>query len=387
MNLTRISLFSRARLPMVAVAIVTAAGVAACGSSGSGNGSGGSSSKAPAVTSAARAEAQKLIAPYTGHPGPFPVTDALKKLPPKGGRVAIVNDGTELVTLLYQLMQPAAKTLGLNLYMVQAGSSATGVANAFQTIVQQKPAAVINAAVQPSLWKPQLKQLEQEHVPVVSLGTATQGLGLVEPNGAPSFAKEGQLQAAWIVANAKQTPNVVYYDEPELAYTSAAEGAFQSEMHHLCPSCTVRVVNIPLATVNNTAPAKIVSDLQAHPDTNYGVLESSDILGGVPAALKAAGLKVNMVGANGIPATYQYLKSGYETVDLSADLPVLAWTAVDSAARLIEKQPLDSTEQDKAALVTQFLTASDLSPTIMKEGWTGYPDVAQRFEKLWGISS
>jgi ribose transport system substrate-binding protein len=293
-----------------------------------------------------------------------------------------------LIALLYELLSPAAKEMGVTLERVKAGTTASAVNAAFETLAQEKPAAVINTAIDPNLWKTALQQLQAEHIPIVSLGTvANPAFHLVEPNGGPSFADEGKAQAAWIVANAKGTPNVAYYSEPELAFSPVKEAAFVSEMKQLCPSCPVRTMNIPIATVNNTAPNAIISDLQAHPGTTVAAFGSSEIMGGLPAALTAAGLSIETVGANGAPATLAYLGHGQETVELAADLPVLAWTAMDAAARLIEHEPLSPAEQNKTALVNQFLTQTDVTPTVLKQGWTGYPDFAQRFGKLWGVSS
>jgi ribose transport system substrate-binding protein len=305
-----------------------------------------------------------------------------------GAKIAMVDDGTPLIGLLYELLSPAAKEMGVTLERIKAGTTASGVNAAFETVAQEKPAAVINTAIDPNLWKTALQQLQAEHIPIVSLGTvANPAFHLVEPNGGPSFAAEGKAQAAWIVANAKGTPNVAYYSEPELAFSPVKESAFVSEMKQLCPSCPVRTMNIPIATVNNTAPNAIISDLQAHTGTTVAAFGSSEIMGGLPAALKAAGLRIETVGANGAPATLAYLGQGQETVELAADLPVLAWTAMDAAARLIEHEPLSPAEQNKTALVNQFLTQKDVTPTVLKLGWTGYPDFAQRFGKLWGVSS
>jgi ribose transport system substrate-binding protein len=387
------------------VAFAAAAALVGCGSSKSSSStpaSSGSSTSAAAssnsvtstnstnssgaISTAARAQAEKIIAPYTGHPNAFPVDAPLTRRP-VGARIAMVDDGTPLVALLYELLQPAAKEMGVTLYRVKAGTTASGVNAAFETVAQQKPAAVINTAIDPNLWKGALQELQSEHVPIVSLGTvANPSFKLVEPNGGPSFANEGRAQAAWIVANAKGTPNVAYYTEPELAFSPVKEQAFVSEMHQLCPSCPVRTMNIPIATVNNTAPSAIISDLQSHPGTTVVAFGSSEIMGGLPAALKAAGLNVQTVGANGAPATLAYLKQGQETVEMAADLPVLAWTAMDAAGRLITHQALSPAEANETALVNQFLSPQDVTPSVLKQGWTGYPDFAARFAKLWGVS-
>jgi ribose transport system substrate-binding protein len=387
--MTRFQMTTATGLRLACAGLGASLALAACGSSGSTSATPSSHAssaggRSGGISTAARAEAQKVIAPYVGHPGPFPVDAPLSKRP-TGARIAMVDDGTPLIALFYQLMQPAAKELGVTLYRVKAGTTAQGVNAGFEAVAQQRPAAVINTAIDPNLWRSALHQLQAENVPIVSLGTvADQSLHLVEPNGGPSFENEGKLQAAWIVANAKAKPDVAYYSEPELAFAAAKQQEFVSEMHQLCPSCTVRTIKIPISTVNNTAPSAIVSDLQSHPQTNVISFSSTEVMGGLPTALRSAGLHVETVGANGTPATLTYLKNNEETVELAADLPVLAWTAMDAAARLITRQKLTQAEQNKTALVNQFLTSKDIADPA--KGYTGYPDFAARFGRLWGVA-
>jgi ribose transport system substrate-binding protein len=360
-------------------ATVTLAGlalVAGCGSSGQ--------ETATALTADAQAKAKELVAPYEGKPGAFPVTERLSSPVPAGTRIAYIDNGNALVSLIFRLMQPAAKELGVDLYAVRAGTSASGVQAAFSTVVQQRPAAVINTAIDPALWDNQRKQLIAEGIPVVSLGTvAPASSGLVQPNGAAAFERQGRLQAAWLVANNDKSVEAVLYEHNELAYAAAVKKGFESELEKLCPDCTARVVQIPITEVGNKAPERIVSDLQAHPGTRAVVFQSSAVATGLPAKLKVAGLKdVQIVGANPLPTNLQYLKDKQGAVELGADLNTLAWTAVDTAARLIVGQKLQPNVVKGDALVHQFLRPEDITfdPT---RGFSAYPDVAERFKALW----
>jgi ribose transport system substrate-binding protein len=144
-------------------------------------------------------------------------------------------------------------------------------------------------------------------------------------------------------------------------------------------------VTIPVATLGNTAPQKIVSDLQAHPDTKVAVAANSEIFIGLPAALKTAGLSdITTVGTGGGPTNLEYVKDGQQTVDLALDLPVLSWTLVDAVSRPIVGEQVPA-EEAKGLPPMQFLEQKDIT-FDPSHGWTGYPDFAQRFSKLWGIT-
>ncbi|MCP9949012.1 hypothetical protein LUX33_11710 [Actinomadura madurae] len=156
-------------------------------------GCGGSGTNASAaIPDSARQKAQAIVTPLIGKPSEFPITEKLAAPVPAGTRIAYVDNGNALVSLMYKLMQPAAKELGVTLYAVRAGTSASGVQSAFSTVVQQRPAAVINTAIDPALWDNQRKQLVAAGIPVVSLGTvAGPDSRLIQPNGAAAFEKQG----------------------------------------------------------------------------------------------------------------------------------------------------------------------------------------------------
>lgn len=364
-------------LRSTAVLAAVAVAATACG--------GGGPATTAGTSQDARKQAQDMIAPLLGKPSAFPVTEPLKSPVPAGKRIAYIDNGNALVSLVYKLMVPAATQLGVELYAVRAGTSASGVQSAFSTVVQQRPAAVINTAIDPALWNNQRQELVAAGIPVISLGTvAGADSGLVQPNGAAAFEKQGRLQAAWLVANSEKPVHAVLYEHRELAYGSAVKSGFESELKELCPGCTSRIVQIPITEVGNKAPERIVSDLRANPDTDSIVLQSSAAATGLPAKLKVAGLtKVKIVGANPVPTNLQYLKDKQSTVELGADLSTLAWTAIDTAARLIIGQKPQQNVTDGEALVQQFLRPEDITFDPSR-GFTAYPDVAARFKALWG---
>ncbi|GAA1712782.1 hypothetical protein GCM10009745_71270 [Kribbella yunnanensis] len=367
---------NRGRFALATATLAGLALVAACGTSKTGTTS--------AIAGDNQAKAKEIIAPYEGKPGAFPITEKLSSPVPPGTRVAYVDNGNALVSLIFKLMQPAAAELGIELYAVRAGTSASGVQSAFGTVVQRRPAAVINTAIDPALWENQRKQLADAKIPVISLGTvASADSGLVQPNGGAAFERQGRLQAAWLVANNGKSFEAVLYEHNELAYAAAVKKGFESGLKELCPDCVARVVQIPITEVGNKAPERIVSDLQAHPNTRAVVFQSSAAATGLPAKLKVAGLKdVQIVGANPLPTNLQYLKDKQSTVELGADLKTLAWTAMDTAARLIVGQKLQPNVVSGEALVHQFLRPEDITfdPT---RGFSAYPDVSDRFKALW----
>jgi ribose transport system substrate-binding protein len=376
------------RTVLVTLACLSLAfGVAACGSSSSG----GSSSTGAAATTggsaqnADKAAALAAIQPYIAQPSAFPVTDPLKKVP-KGSTIAFTDCGTPICGLFWDILQPAAKTMGVKMKRYKAGSAANTVSNAFDSVLADKPGAVIVAGTPIDLWKNKLQKFKDAKIPVVTTGIlGTKQYGVQAAQAAEDSSElGGKLMADYVAANFGADSKVAFYDIPELTFTGLTGQAFQNELKKVCPACSTRIVHIPIATLGNTAPNRLVSDLQSHPDTTVMAFGTDEIQAGFPAARQAAGLtKVKTLGNTPNPQGLQYVKEGKTTAVLGVDLPVLTWVLLDQAARQMAGQALTGDEA-KGLPVLRFLTQKDITFDPSK-GWTGYPDFAQRFAKLWGV--
>lgn len=333
-----------------------------------------------------KAAAEAAIAPYLGHPSAFPVTQPLKKAIPAGTTIAYMDCGTPICGLFWQLLQPAAKTMGVKLVRYDAGSAANTVASAYNAVVAAKPAAVIALAINIDLWKNQLQELRAEHVPVVASGIlGTRKYGIKDAQIAEYWSHlTGGLMADYVAAKYGAHSHVAFYANPEISFTALMASSFTRRLAKVCSSCSDRIVQIPVAATGTTAPQMIVSDLQSHPGTNVIAFASDETEEGLPSALQVAGLHVKTLGSGPDPENLEYVKEGKETAVLAADDSILSWTLLDQAARGIEKQPLSGDEADGVTVI-QFLTRRDMkfNPT---DGWIAYPNFAKRFAKLWKVA-
>lgn len=367
---------------------VTASGVVLATSLAVGCASSSAALPSPGSFAHNLAQAKAAVAAYTGKPSPFPVTAPLPHKPKKGTTFVFMDCGTPICAQFKSLVTPAAKALGVKLTVIQAGATASSVNSAFDSVAQLHPSAIINTALDPIEWTQALKRIKAEHIPVISTGVvdgASYGLTTypnATPFGAGVTTLDGKLQADWVFVHEGKKANVEYNWVPELSFSKLLLNGFTSQLKILCPSCQVRPLSIPVADLGSSAPQAIVSDLQAHPATNTVVGSNSENLLGLPAALKVAGLaNITTVGTAATPVNLQYLKAGEQTVDLALDLPVLSWELVDAAARASEGAPITGLEA--AGLPPEeFLTGKSITFNPSK-GWTGYPNFASRFVKLW----
>jgi ribose transport system substrate-binding protein len=372
-----------------AVAIVSAA---ACSSSSSSSASAGSSASAVSSASGSAqganvAAAKAALAPYEVAPTTFPLTGPLPEKLPAGKKFVFLQCGTPVCTGIGLFVRQAVKTIGGTITVLNAGSTAQTATAAAASALALKPAAVLVGGIDPALFGGGFKALTAAGVKVVSIqvteDVAPFGITF-NYLGANLSQRNGKLLADWVIADKGAQANAVLYTLPGLDVSAPMQSAFEAEMKANCSSCKVRIVPIDLATIGTTAPATVVTDLQAHPTTNVAVFVGLETTAGLPAALKAAGLKITTVGFGPTAGNLQDIKDGALTAGLAIDFPMSVWTAVDAAARLLEGAQPTASEQ-AGDVPEQFLEQKDITfnPTL---GWSAFPDYAQRFAQLWHVS-
>jgi ribose transport system substrate-binding protein len=372
-------LLTTAAAPLV-IAGVTLAG---CGSGGSDS----ESATAPNHTGAApgmnMAAAKATVARYSSRPTEFPASIALKRKP-TGKTFAYLQCSTPVCGLFAQLITPTQKLLGYHLKVVKAGASANEVQTAMDSIVSLKPDGVILPAADPNQFLHQMQQLQKAKIPVSANGILDPEKYDIKVDfiNNKTDALAGKIMAHWAVTHGGG--EVVFYGVPELSFTPLMRQAFDQEMTAVCSSCKVRHVDIPIAAIGKDAPNRVVSDLQSHPSTKTAVFSSAETGTGLPAALRAAQLKVRLMGWGPPPVILGYIKEGQWDAGLGVDGYTMIWAQVDALARMVMgDEPTPSEERGLPAL--QILTQKDITFDPSK-GWQAYPDFAQRFAKLWGAA-
>lgn len=344
----------------------------------------GTSSSAQQADTAA---ATKAIAPFEGQTSAFPVDEPLSKPLPASTKFVYLQCAATSCGQVNKFIQSAVKTLGGTLTTVSAGASASSFQTAAASALSLKPAVVFLDGFQPALFGDSLKQLSAAGIKVVSISMAQTPEELASYGitfnyiGTDFNANNGKLMADWVIAKKGANSNIAFYGVPEITFSAPMETAFQQELKKNCASCKVRIVPVAVATLGTTAPQTVVTDLQAHPDTDVAVFSVAPIASGLPAAMKSAGLTATTLGFSPGPGNLQDIKTGNITGGLAIDTAVSVWTMVDAAGRLVLGD--EPTAAEKAGeSPEQFLQQKDIifDPA---NGWTAYPDYAQRFTKLW----
>lgn len=378
---------NRARAALGILVFVALAATACSSGGGSSSDNGGASGAATASSpgggnAAGVAAARQAIAPYVGHPSPFPATEKLAKLPAPGSKFVFLQCGAPVCATFAQLMPVPAKALGVTFTAVNSGNTATTSQAGAAAALADKPAAVLVGASNPQLYGDYLHKLVSAGSVVAGGGTVGGGPYGVQDavGGAASVTHAGQLLADWVTVN-RPSANLVFFGTPELTFSAGMQAAFAQTLSQGCPGCKADYQQISIATYGTTAPSQVVSYLQSHPSVNTVVFASMEAATGLAAALKDAHLSPTTLGFAPTASNLQDIADGGLTAGLALDFNVQVWMQLNLAARLIAHQP---TAQSNLEVDMQFLTKGDLQGMNVSRGWTGYPDVAQRFVALWG---
>jgi ribose transport system substrate-binding protein len=280
----------------------------------------------------------------------------------------------------------ASKLIGFDTARIDAGLQAETVKDAFDTVTAQGVDAVIDPALPNPLAQSGLEALNSKGIPAVGIGVVNGDRKLLPAivGSEVALSRLAEVTASYMVATYGNDLNTVFYTVPELELTSVMYDAFEKKVKELCPDCKVRSADIPVAALGTTASTVVTDDLQAHPDTKQATFSTGEEAIGLPAAMKSAGIDVDTIAAGPGPDSFQQIKDGEMKAGIGYDLTYAGWAAVDSAARLaLGQEPSKGVKDD--VIPMQILTADSVTDDMIKMGWSAYPDIADRFAKIWGV--
>ena len=335
------------------------------------------------------AAAQKTIEPLTQPPTDFPITEPLAELPEPGTVVAFMDNGTPVAGQVYEQLDQAGQVLGLEVRRVPMGQSPQEVNAAMNSLVESRPDAVIDLALDPALFTPQLKALqEQGAVFMPSSIVNGEDFGFDDSqivSGKAGATANGKTLASAVLAETNgEATNLVFYRVPELAFTPIMLEGVEEQLAEQCPDCELRVVDIPITQVGSTASRTVVSDLQAHPETDAFIPAIDELQIGLPAAMKVAGIDVPGMGIAPTPVNYQQIAAGEQLGSLAADLSMTSWLNMDQVARALTGQEFDYSAVTAATNpATYQVVTQDNVPSDQDAGYIAFPDYKEQFTKLW----
>ncbi|GAA5038708.1 substrate-binding domain-containing protein [Microbacterium fluvii] len=344
------------------------------------------SADAGAAGSDAVAAAEEFLVPWNGEGEKNLLIDEPLDAPVKeGAHVVYLDVGTPVSAVMWNNLQAPAELLGLKLERVETGRDAQSVNTAMNTVVELAPDGVINITLDPIFFESQIEQLDALGIPIVSGSVMnTVEYGLPEAfNGPEWMTTNGQVLGAAAIARSGGAEDLVFYNVPEFPFSKYELEGAQSKVAELCPECELRVVDIPIAELGSTAADRVISDLQANPQTEYFIAAVDEVQIGLPSKLELAGIDVPGIGMWTAPPNNEQVAAGDQDATLSVDLNLMMWTVLDQLLREMGGQDYEWPDVATRASTLTRVTEQANAPEDPVVGYVAIADYQDRFAANW----
>ncbi|HWL01791.1 MAG TPA: substrate-binding domain-containing protein [Microbacteriaceae bacterium] len=314
-----------------------------------------------------------------------------KKLPnpiEPGTLVVYLDNASPYSAQLATAIGEAAAASGAEFQSVNVGSDAQSINSGMNAVVTLDPDVIITFATDLTFWQDQYKTLTDNGTAIVYAGNGNAiEFGLNETYGTPeaSVVNGSVIAAAAIVATCGTGTDFVYYPAPEIVASVDMYSAYESYIKDHVPGATVRSVDISI--MDTDGASKIVSDLQAHPETDFCSPSSDQWQVGLAEKAKLAGVtNAYCFGGISIPQNYQLIKDGQQVGTIAYDPMIQSWQALDEGYRklqgVFEDYDMNALIRQTAAAITQ----QNIDRVDVQTGaFNAVPGFEDMFLKLWNV--
>ena len=335
---------------------------------------------------------EEILAPYLQNEAQIPVEGTLAELPAPGTRIAFLDNGTPVAALMWDYIQTVNNVLPDVVFeRVDVGTDAQSINTGLNTVLESSPDIVIAVALDPTFYVSQLEAMQERDITFVPVSiTNAEDFGLEDVMGGyGSQVDNGKVLAAaglWLTCG--QGEEIAFYNVPELPFSGIQLESATEELEKLCPDCTLRPVDISVTQMSSTGPDIVVSDLQAHPNTDAFITPIDELQIGLAGKLEIAGLpNIPGIGQSSTPPNVAQIADGTQRAGLATDLRLIMWLTVDEALRRHAGMEVSYEGMDWAnfnAQVSRILTQENAGEYL--EGFVAVPDFEEQFAEMWGVN-
>ncbi|MCS5722239.1 hypothetical protein N1028_14580 [Herbiconiux sp. CPCC 203407] len=316
-------------------------------------------------------------------------TEPLKEPVDPNTTAVYLNNGTPVAGLFQAGLQAASEAAGIKFVNVDTGTDAQSINSALNSVVEMKPDIVFDQSVDARFFQDQLTQLQDQGAAIVYGGQLNaEEFGLRDSlGGAGSIEVNSDVLAnAAIQLTCGTATEFVMYSIPEIPASEIQNEAVPAALAELCPECTLRIVDISIA---DASPAdKIVSDLQANPQTEFFISLADQFQIGLSEKAQLAGLtNAYGVGQSSLPQNIQQIADGTEVAGYVVDFNMFMWLQVDEGLRTMQGMEvpyLDGDWEAAAKAISHIVTIRNADEYLTPAGYVALEGFEDQFLELWG---
>jgi ribose transport system substrate-binding protein len=388
-------------LVLVAISVVAAG----CGSSSSSSSSSGStaseSSSSSSTVSSGEGESEggasgaieeKLEAALE-RPTQINIKTPLRGKIPSGKTIDWLECGAPVCAAETPTLKAATDALGWNLNVVNEGLDPETVKAAWDKAIEDEPdGMVVSGGFPVSIYKSELETMEERKTPMIAYGDPS----IEPPPGYLAVVAGGEyqqdlmapLKADWIAAKGGGDSKILFVYSSTLPVLVVQKEAFEKEIKKVCSGCETTYFDAPATSIGKNLANEVAQQVQAHPETTYIVGGYNDLMLGVPAALRSAGVEegaIKLITHNQDSSLLQEIGNGEVEMTIVQPLGETMWQSVDILLRHMLGMSI-AESSSLSAYATWIVNQENLPE---KSELTPYlktvPDFEAQFKKLWGI--
>ncbi len=313
----------------------------------------------------------------------------------KGKRIAVVlsNAKSQGVTIQAAGFTEAAKAVGWEPTEFDGQGTDSGKIAALRNAVAQGVDGIDMAAIDHRLVQDPLREANTRGIPFVSTMAGN------DPGPEPwqNFAgidaddvQEGRKVASWVISDAAASGRKVNVLLFQLSVNATLVKRNQGimEVFQACPDCNIVAAEQYTSTGQGLQelPQRAQSALQAHPETNYIVIDTGSFAQYVVTGVKQLGgeieKNIRLISFDCVPDEIDRINRGdVECACEGAASQAAGWVAVDELNRALNKQPRAGN-----TIPVMLLTKDNNQGLIDEKGFNGGFDFRTEWKKFWGVN-
>ncbi len=336
------------------------------------------------------AGADEFLAPFIAPPTGLPIDVPLNEPVSSDITAVYLNNGTPVAGLFQAGLQAAAEGAGITFVNVDTGSDAQSINSALNSVVEMRPDIVFDQSIDATFFIDQLEALKEQGAIIVYGGQINaEEFGLVDSlGGFGSIAVNSEVLATSAVSLTCGTATeFVIYSVPELPSSVPMDEDVVKYLKELNPNANVRIVDISIA---DPSPAdKIVSDLQAHPETQFFISYADQFQIGLADKANLAGVTNALgIGVSSLPPNFEQIAAGTQVAGYAVDFSVFMWLQVDEGLRRLQGMDVPYLSDMLAVGQAQshIITKANAGDYLTGAGYIALPGFEQDLLELWGVN-
>lgn len=340
----------------------------------------------PASDDPVAVAAGEAVAEYLERPTSIGITEPIAGEIPEDKDVYWLQCASPSCVRLGDYLKEATDAVGWKLTIVDAGFTAESVKAAWAQAVAGKPDAVIGSGFSRAFYEDELQALAARDIPVLNMTTAEapeDGYAAAQ-NWGPDFTNAGIRLANYALSISGEDVKAVNMPVSAFANLSLIADGFKETIEEACDTCTVDTLDIPVTSIGGDLPTRVVTYLQSHPDVNWVNIGYADMMVGVPAALRAAGIPdtVKFVTTDTLPTTSVYLEQGdYLFAVEGSPKPEMMWRHIDFLIRHFNGE--DTAPATDHTLPVWIINGKNVPDTT--DDFPLVEDYKDQYKALWGL--